>query len=229
MECIVLAGGLGTRLRGVIGEQPKCMAPVIGQPFLAFLFRYLEQQGCTKSILSLGYKHEVVLDWLSTQTPAFEVMWVIEEEPLGTGGGIRLAMEKSTADKVFVLNGDTFFDVNLAQMQVIDAATVITLKHLHNFDRYGSVTVDENDVILSFEEKKPMPEGFINGGIYCIDRKQFLNVHFPEKFSFEKDYLETFVAHGLFKAYRSEGYFIDIGVPADYEKAQHDFKDFLPA
>jgi D-glycero-alpha-D-manno-heptose 1-phosphate guanylyltransferase len=224
MECIVLAGGLGTRLRGVIGEQPKCMASVAGQPFLAYLFKYLERQACTKVILSLGYKHEVVLEWLNTQTHAFKLDWVVEEEPLGTGGGIKLALEKAAEETVFILNGDTFFDVDLGQMKEQNSEAVIALKYLENFERYGSVTTGSDGYILSFEEKKPMQEGLINGGIYLISRKRFLDRHFPQKFSFEKDYLEAFVKEPVFFAYQSNGYFIDIGVPDDYERAQHDFK-----
>ena len=87
MECIVLAGGLGTRLRGVIGEMPKCMAPVGGKPFLYWLFRYLSGQGCTRCVLSLGYRHEAVLSWLRQNPPDFAVDYVVEQEPLGTGGG----------------------------------------------------------------------------------------------------------------------------------------------
>jgi len=227
MECIVLAGGLGTRLRGVIGEQPKCMASVAGRPFLAYLFQYLARQGCTKVILSLGYKYEVVLDWLGQQQLPFAVEWVIEDEPLGTGGGMKLALDKATEDSVFVLNGDTFFDVPLAQMPGKKSEVILALKHLNNFERYGSVTINEHQQILSFEEKKPMAEGLINGGIYCIDRKAFLSRNFPQKFSFEKDYLEAFVAEGIFFAHQSKSYFIDIGVPDDYERAQNDFKDFF--
>lgn len=228
MECIILAGGLGTRLRGIIGEAPKCMAPINGQPFLAYIFRYLEGQGCTKAILSLGYKYEVVLEWLQDNPPAFEVCWVIEAEPLGTGGGIKLALAQATEPAVFILNGDTFFNVELASMKATGKHHIISLRHLENFDRYGSVTVDRDGKILSFEEKKPMPEGYINGGIYLLHQASFLEKTFPEKFSFEKDFLEAFVEEGIFQAYKSSGYFIDIGVPVDYEKAQEDFKNMFP-
>ncbi len=231
MECIILAGGLGTRLRGVIGEAPKGMAPVNGRPFLAYLFRYLAEQGCTKAILSLGYKHEIVLDWLEDNRPEFTLDWVIEEEPLGTGGGIKLALEKATEETVFILNGDTFFDVALSAMQDEQderSETILALKHLENFERYGSVTASSNGRILSFEEKKPMAAGFINGGIYLIRREDFLARAFPQKFSFEQDYLEAFIGEGVFRAHKSNGYFIDIGVPDDYEKAQHDFINLFP-
>lgn len=230
MECIVLAGGLGTRLRGTIGDYPKCMAEVNGKPFLQHIFNYLQQQGCTRAILSLGYKHEVVLEWLETQSPSFEVAYVIEEEPLGTGGGIKLAMQASVTNQVAVLNGDTMFRIDMQDMMLahinMQAATTLALKEMFNFNRYGVVNTDVNNTIHSFEEKKQMDEGLINGGVYIINKDAFFSKNLPEKFSFEKDYLEAYVNEGAFKSYRSDAYFIDIGIPEDYSKAQEDLKQF---
>lgn len=230
MECIVLAGGLGTRLRGVIGEQPKCMAPVNGRPFLYYLLQYLEKQGCTRLILSLGYRHEAVTAWLEGQELPFAIDWVIEQEPLGTGGGIRLALQAALGETVFILNGDTFFDVSLPQMQAAHHRqpneVSIALKEMRNFERYGTVTTAAG-YITAFEEKRPREHGLINGGIYLANRSAFLNRSFPEKFSFEKDYLEAFTAERLFTGYESDGYFIDIGVPEDYDKAQSDFSSLF--
>jgi len=229
MECIVLAGGLGTRLRGVIGEQPKCMAPVNGQPFLHYLLKYLEAQGCTKVILSLGYRHEVVIDWLKEQSFPFAIDWVIEQEPLGTGGGIKLALMAATEETVFILNGDTFFDVSLSSMEAFhqqqpsDLEATIALKEMRDFERYGTVSVT-GIIITAFEEKQARAHGLINGGVYLVNRASFLTRPFPEKFSFEKDYLEAFVNQQQFSGYACNGYFIDIGVPEDYDKAQEDFK-----
>lgn len=232
MECIILAGGLGTRLRGVIGEQPKCMAPINGQPFLYYLLQYLETQGCTKLILSLGYRHEVVTDWIRQQSCSFKVDWVIEQEPLGTGGGIRLALTAATDKEVFILNGDTFFDVSLEDMQAYHqqqpatTEATLALKEMRDFERYGTVSLAGN-TITAFEEKRPRTEGLINGGVYLVNRAAFLTRQFPDKFSFEKDYLEAFVAQHLFSGYTCGGYFIDIGVPEDYDKAQQDFKELF--
>lgn len=228
MECIVLAGGLGTRLRGVIGAQPKCMAAINGQPFLHYLFRYLSQQQCTRVVLSLGYAHEVILEWLKGQTLPFEVSYVIEEEPLGTGGGIQLALQRAQEDTVIVLNGDTMFMVDLAALLAFhkskQAATTLALKQLQDFSRYGIVNVDQASCISAFEEKQYRESGLINGGIYAIDRAAFLAHGLPQKFSFEKDYLEKQVGSGKLYGYESEGYFIDIGIPEDYSQAQEDFK-----
>lgn len=235
MEAIILAGGLGTRLRGVIGEEtPKCMAPVAGCPFLYFLLRYAQQQGITRIVLSLGYKSDVVLQWLAEMSWPMQIDFVVEDEPLGTGGGIRKALDICHADDVFVLNGDTFFDVPLSEFrahhQSCHAELSLALKRLQDFDRYGTVVADAQGCVTGFREKAACKEGLINGGVYCLHRSTFLQRNWPLKFSFEKDYLEAFVADGKFHAFESAGYFIDIGVPADYSRAQHDFQRlFSPA
>ena len=229
MEAIILAGGLGTRLQGVVGAYPKCMAEVNTQPFLAHLFEYLDHQKCTRVILSLGYKHRVITDWLEDlDYLPFEVDCVIEDEPLGTGGGIQAAIEEAEADDVVVVNGDTMFLVNLRQQlefhQANKAATTLALKQMHDFDRYGVVNIDAKGVITSFEEKKRQKSGLINGGVYIINRFEFLSKQLPEKFSFEKDYLEQFLSERNFYGFKSDGYFIDIGIPEDYARAQEEFK-----
>jgi D-glycero-alpha-D-manno-heptose 1-phosphate guanylyltransferase len=228
MEVIVLAGGLGTRLQGVIGQYPKCMAAVNGRPFLAYIFDYLATQGCTRVILSLGYKHEVITDWVQHQELPFVVDYVTEHEPLGTGGGMQLAMKQAVADHVIVLNGDTMFMADLRQQmayhRAAHAAVTLGLKKMHGFDRYGVVNTDESGRITAFEEKQYRDEGMINAGVYIIDTRCYLGKHLPLKHSFEKDYLEKYTHEGKFYGYTGEGYFIDIGIPNDYEQAQKDFK-----
>ncbi|MDR3679044.1 MAG: nucleotidyltransferase family protein [Flavipsychrobacter sp.] len=228
MECIVLAGGLGTRLRGAIGDYPKCMASVNGQPFLHYIFRYLAEQGCTKAILSLGYKAEVVTEWLGNQQLPFAVSYVTEQEPLGTGGGIQLALATATDKNVVVLNGDTMFQVPIKELLHFHtnngAATTLALKQMHNFDRYGIVQTDSKGIITAFEEKRAREHGLINGGVYIIDKAAFVERHLPEKFSFEKDYLEAYLQEHKFYGQAAGAYFIDIGIPDDYNQAQEDFK-----
>ena len=229
MEVIILAGGLGTRLQGVIGAQPKCMAPVNGKPFLAYLLDFADKQGATRIILSLGFKHRVVTDWLETlDFLPFELDYVVESEPLGTGGGILAAMEVAETDDVAVINGDTMFSVNLREQMKFHrankASTTLALKKMHQFDRYGVVNTDAKSVITSFEEKQYKEEGLINGGVYIINREAFLGKDLSGKFSFEKEYLERFVKEKKFYGYASDEYFIDIGIPEDYTRAQSDFK-----
>lgn len=228
MEVIVLAGGLGTRLQGVIGAYPKCMAEVNGRPFLAYVFDYLAQQHCVQAILSLGFKHEVVTEWVDKQELPFVVDYVVEKEPLGTGGGLRLALQQASADNVVVVNGDTLFMVDLEKMMNFHLAqhscTTLALKKMHAFDRYGVVNTNDNGLITSFEEKTYREEGMINGGVYIVNQKNILSKHLPVKCSMEKDYLEKYAAEGKFYGFESDGYFIDIGVPEDYERARYDLK-----
>ncbi|MBX2905414.1 MAG: nucleotidyltransferase family protein [Taibaiella sp.] len=228
MEVIVLAGGLGTRLQGVIGEYPKCMAEVAGRPFLAHVFDYLAQQRCVQAILSLGYKHEIVTEWVEKQDLPFVVDYVIEKEPRGTGGGLMLAMQQASADNVVVVNGDTLFTVNLERMMhyhlTQHSCTTLALKKMYSFDRYGVVNTNDGGVITSFEEKTYKEAGMINGGVYIVNQKHIHSKHLPIKCSMEKDYLEKYTAEGKFYGFESDGYFIDIGVPADYERAQEDLK-----
>jgi D-glycero-alpha-D-manno-heptose 1-phosphate guanylyltransferase len=231
MEAIILAGGLGTRLQGVIGAYPKCMAPVNGKPFLSYIFQYLTKQKCTSAILSLGYMHEVVTVWLDKQSFDFPYKVVIENEPLGTGGGIQLAMRQAKTNDVAVLNGDTFFDINLDEMMQFhlskSSETTLALKDMQQFDRYGIVHTDSTGIITSFEEKKYQDTGMINGGVYIVNTKAFLSRNLPAKFSFEKDYLEKFVSEQKFFGWSSSSYFIDIGIPADYARVQNDFKTII--
>jgi len=228
MECIVLAGGFGTRLQSVVADAPKCMAPVNGQPFLHYVFDYLEQQGCTRVILSLGYKHEIVTAWLATENRSFATDYVIEQDPLGTGGGIQLALTKATEQQVIILNGDTMFRVDSKEMlqfhQANKAATTLALKPMNNFERYGVVQLDSEMRITAFEEKKHYETGLINGGVYVINKTALTDKNLPEKYSFEKDYFEAFVHEGNMYGFVTDGYFIDIGIPSDYEQAQRDFK-----
>ncbi len=228
MECIILAGGFGTRLRDTIGEYPKCMAPVNGTPFLHYLFRYLAGQGCQKVILSLGYKSEVVISWLHTQQLPFACEWVTEQQPMGTGGGLALALQKTKEDHIAVFNGDTFFRVDIQAL--FDAHTnkraviTVALKFLYRFERYGTVLVSDDTLITDFGEKKFQEQGWINGGVYIIDRLRFLSRDMPSAFSLEMDYLEAFVQEHNFYGKKATDYFIDIGIPEDYRKVQMDFK-----
>lgn len=220
MEVIILAGGLGTRLRSVVDDVPKCMAPVAGKPFLEHLLIYLESQFVDHVILSLGYKHEIVINWLRGKAFTFKISWVIEKAPLGTGGGIQLALQKSQNNHVFIINGDTYFPVDLSDLaKQMDEQTsiVVALKRMSNFDRYGTVTIDDKHFITSFQEKQPMKEGLINGGIYLINKRSININAYQVPFSFEQQILEKIEYK---KASIQDVPFIDIGIPEDYEKAQ---------
>lgn len=233
MEVIILAGGLGTRLRSVVSELPKCMAPVAGKPFLWYLLKYLARYDVTRVILSVGYLREVIIRWIDKVGDEFPFSfdYAIEEEPLGTGGGIKLALEKVTGERAFILNGDTFFDVNLMQLYdthvIGKKAITLALKPMRRFDRYGIVNMEPiTGTILSFSEKKYCEEGLINGGVYVISKNAPIFEGLGKKFSFETAVLEPQCVKHQLQGVVQDGFFIDIGIPEDYKRVQEEMPNF---
>ena len=223
MEAIILAGGFGTRLRSVTGEVPKCLAPVDGKPFLQYLLEWLSRYDVTHVVFSVGYLREQVIQFIESREWPFEISYAVEKEPLGTGGGIRLALRRCHGKQAFVFNGDTFFHVDLNALP-FTAPVTLALKPMHDFDRYGAVDWD-GDLVTGFREKKYCADGIINGGVYAIDRSQLDLSLFPKKFSFETDVLEPLSDYGLVAGRVQDGYFIDIGVPDDYARAQRELPE----
>lgn len=227
-EAIILAGGLGTRLRSVVSELPKCMAPVAGRPFLFYVINYLRSQGIEKFIFSLGYKHEVIEAYLKDQFSTLQYECSIEEEPMGTGGAIQLACKMATEKNILVANGDTLFKINGKELFNFHiehgAECTLALKPMQQFDRYGVVELDDKKTISDFKEKQFYASGLINGGVYVLNVENFLTKDFPEKFSFEKDFLEKYYQQGKIAGIVQDDYFIDIGIPEDFERAQTEFK-----
>lgn len=224
---IILAGGLGTRLRDVVPDLPKCMAPVAGRPFLFYVINALRMEGIERFIFSLGYKHEIIEKYLSDEFSRLDYKCVVEKEPLGTGGAIQLACKNASDENVVVANGDTLFKINIEHLASVhfkyDADCTLALKPMKDFDRYGTVELNEN-IVRSFHEKQFCKEGLINGGVYILNKEKFLSNNFPDKFSFEKDFLEPKATSGKIAGVPQDGYFIDIGIPEDYNKAQEDLK-----
>jgi len=228
-EAIILAGGLGTRLRSAVPDLPKCMAPVAGKPFLHYVISYLQKQGIEKFIFAVGYKHEFIEEFLANEFLNIHYQLSIEEEPLGTGGAIKMACKKATEKTILVLNGDTFFKIKLNKLALFHdmcgAHCTLSLKPMKNFDRYGVVDLNQDYSIKDFQEKKYYESGLINGGMYALHSSKFLDENLPEKFSFEKDYLEKFYNERRMFGVAQDEYFIDIGIPEDYERAQQEMKD----
>jgi D-glycero-alpha-D-manno-heptose 1-phosphate guanylyltransferase len=222
-EAIVLAGGLGTRLKSVVADLPKSLAPVNGRPFLAFLLDFAEKQGIEKFIFALGYKAELIEAFIQEYLPQKNYGFSIEAQPLGTGGAIFKACEAVSTKDVMVLNADTFFGVSFSNLAIIhelqQAECTLALKPMRAFDRYGVVEI-EKQIVTGFSEKKYHDYGLINGGVYALDANAFLQKKFPSVFSFEKDYLEKWYKGGRILGITSDAYFIDIGIPEDYQRVQ---------
>lgn len=225
-EAIILAGGLGTRLRSVVNEVPKVMAPVAGKPFLHYIIKKLIDEEVSRIILAVGYKQELIKDFISQSDYKAEFIFSIEEEALGTGGGIKLALEMSTDPNIFIINGDSFFDCSLEVLMIDhvrnDADISLALKPMKEFERYGTVELQENR-ITRFNEKKYCKEGLINAGVYITKNNIFRGLDLPKIFSMEKEIFETRTANLKIMGFPFPDYFIDIGIPEDFEKAQKDF------
>ena len=223
-QAIILAGGLGTRLRSAVPDLPKCMAPILAKPFIGYLLDYLISEGVTKFVLALGYKSEIVEQYVNTQYGGHDIVFSVEAEPLGTGGAVALAFTKAEAGDCLVLNGDTFFAADLKRLSAFHAETgaacTLALKPMVNFERYGTVTLNEAGQVTGFHEKQKTAEGLINGGIYALKKEALLNSTQPANFSFETDFLYPSVELGNIRGIIENKYFIDIGIPEDFERAQ---------
>lgn len=240
MDAIVLVGGLGTRLRSLITDVPKPMAPVGNVPFLDILLeKLLRHSVIERVVLAVGYKREVVQAYFGKCAYNRRIIYAVEKEPLGTGGGIYNALAHTRSCEVLVVNGDTLFEVDIGAMvtrhRQRQADLTLALKPMRNFSRYGTVCLDtdpDNDRlknadlqkarVIGFKEKQYQAEGLINGGVYLLNQTLFDGFQrpMPHRFSFETDFLEVYLHQLNIHGFISDGYFIDIGIPGDYQRAQ---------
>ncbi len=233
MQAIILAGGFGTRLQTVVKEQPKVLAPIGNKPFLHWLVKYLQKYGIEKFVFSLGYLHGQVQDFLKEDFKYLNYSCVIEDQPLGTGGAINFCLDKVSTEDVFIINGDSFFNVDIKQLfqfyKNTNSDCTIGLKPMQNFDRYGSVTINSDNKILQFNEKQFCKEGFINSGVWVVNKSIYWQrtQHLPQNFSYEKDFLEPNMPKLKVTGFVADEYFIDIGIPKDYYKAQTEIPNIL--
>ncbi len=222
-EAIILAGGFGTRLRSVVSDVPKPMAPVAGRPFLTYVLDRLKAQGYEHVVLATGYLHEKVEEYFGKEYNGLAVDYARELSPLGTGGAIVNALQHCTEASVTVLNGDTMFDIDHEELcrraDEWHAPLTAVLRWVPDAGRYGSVEIDGDCRITAFREKDPATgSGYINGGIYRMQRSLLNGYAVGTQFSSEKEVLQTLGRP--FRAYAADGYFIDIGIPDDYQRAQ---------
>jgi len=222
---MILAGGLGTRLRSKIADRPKAMAPVAGRPFLAFLLDKLLDAGCESALLSVGYLREVIVDEFKDNYRGLPIRYVVEETPLGTGGAIRRALGQACQDSVLVLNGDTYLDADFAAMFACHrgAARPMTMAiaRVEDTARYGGVVLAEG-LVSGFIEKGRQGRGWINAGAYILERRFPWPAHLEERFSFETDVLMPCLDSLRPAAFACPGYFLDIGIPEDLDRAQQE-------
>lgn len=218
---IILAGGLGTRLRSVIFDVPKPMAPVGNKPFLHYLMTYWYQQGIRRFVLSTGYLSEKIIQYFGNQFLDAEIIYSHESQPLGTGGGLLNALSKiDTQNRILLLNGDTYFEVDLKSLQQIKADIVFSVFESDDNQRYMPISVHENGLVdLNYINMSEFPF-FVNGGVYLIKPSIFEQyAQQPlHKISLENEIFGELNKQCDFKAKSFQSRFIDIGIPEDYQK-----------
>ena len=227
-QVVILAGGFGTRLRTVVNNVPKPLSEVKGKPFLSWLMDYLIVSGFEKAVLSVGYMKEKIEDYYADSYNGLKILYAEESTPLGTGGGILNALQQINTDTFAVVNGDTMFKVDFSALEKLHfenkSDLTLAVRQIEDVSRYGSVEKNTNNQITHFNEKGTKQGiGLINGGIYIMNKELFSNFHTGDNFSFEKDIMEKEYLNKRFFAYESNAYFIDIGVPEDYFRANKEF------
>jgi D-glycero-alpha-D-manno-heptose 1-phosphate guanylyltransferase len=225
LPCLILAGGLGTRLRSVLGDAcPKALAPVAGRPFLGWLLQSLARQGVPEAVLSLGFGRDSIKEYVASACPEIAVSFVEEREPLGTGGAIVHALRTYGAPAMTVMNGDTLCELDLHALCgfFLDskADLVMAATRVEDASRYGTIDFGQHTRRLYAFKEKRAGAGYINAGTYVVDAQRLLARALPEKFSFEQDFLGASLDSIDVRVFSEVGDFIDIGVPQDFTRAQ---------
>lgn len=221
MQALILAGGAGTRLRPVLSELNKPMAPVADKPFLEYLLLQLKKHEIHEVVLCVGYKADLIQSYFGKGDRwGIQVSYSCETDLRGTGGAVKLAEHLIHEEDFFVMNGDSLFDIELRALlryhRTMRAAATLALAHVDNTRRYGAVGVTESGRIVSFIEKRESDmKGLINGGVYVFAREVLDLIPGEQTVSLEKDVLPMLLGQGIY-GLPSKGYFVDIGVPDDY-------------
>lgn len=231
ITAVILAGGLGTRLRSVVSDRPKILAEVLERPFLTFLLEQLVSVGVKDVVLCTGYMGEKVYKELGEEYKSMRLLYSQEHKPLGTGGALRLALSLFKSDYVLVMNGDSFVNANLTTFldwffnKKHQAAILLT--KVTDTDRYGSVTIDREEKITAFNEKGTnLDTGLINAGIYILKKSIIASIPTGRSYSLEHELFPTLAGRKLF-GFCCNGAFVDIGIPESYSRAKYILKDKL--
>jgi D-glycero-alpha-D-manno-heptose 1-phosphate guanylyltransferase len=233
MTAAVLAGGLGTRLRSVVDDRPKVLAQVHARPFLMFLLDQLAAADFRSVVFCIGYLGEQIQRTFGETYKSLRILYSQEPKPLGTGGALRFALPQITSDPVLVLNGDSFCGIDLKSYVRWHgehrAAASIVLTRVLRSERYGSVKLDQEARITNFSEKQQcIGPGWINAGIYMLDRQLLAGIPEEVNVSLEHEVFPRWTGRGLY-GYYSPAHFLDIGTPEDFSNAEQFFQVGLPA
>jgi NDP-sugar pyrophosphorylase family protein len=232
IPALILAGGMGTRLRGVLDDRPKVLAPIAGRPFLSYLLDQLEAAGIRRAVLCSGYRAEQLEVALGGRHGRLELSYSREPEPLGTGGALRLALPRVAGDLVLALNGDSYLDCPLREFiawhRQHGFAGSILLTRVADAGRFGTVAAAPGGAIQSFHEKRGVPEpGWINSGIYLLSRRLVEALPQGKAVSLEREAFPLWLAQGL-GGYQHEAAFLDIGTPESLAQAEAFFQALRP-
>lgn len=219
MEVIILAGGLGTRLKSVVNDVPKVMALVNNKPFLEYILDDLSNYDVDKIILAVGYKKEIIQQYFGNKYKGIEIVYSEEDKPLGTGGAIKNVLSLVENDEAIVMNGDIYTKINYNDLfecyKRKKANLMLVIKHMNNFDRYGSIEL-KDDKIIKFREKEPVESGFMSVGCYIFNKNLLNGFKSDSKFSIENDFFSKYVIDNKIDYYYYSDIFVDIGIPEDY-------------
>lgn len=227
ITAVILAGGLGTRLRPVFADRPKVLAEVMNRPFLTYLLDQLSFAGARKVILCTGYMGDMVQEVYGDTYKTLHLLYSREDEPLGTGGALSLALPLIESDYVLVMNGDSYIHADLSSYVdwffKKDQQASILLSRVLDTARYGMVILGKNENIISFKEKGTIKgSGWINAGVYIVKTLLLRSIPAGKTFSLERDFFPSLAENGLL-GYQCKDRFIDIGTPESYAKAQKFF------
>lgn len=226
---VILAGGLGTRLRSVVSDRPKVMAMVAGRPFLTHLLDQLAESGIRKAVLCTGYMAGIIQEELGDNYCGMELLYSVEDTPLGTGGALRNAAGMLSGDMLLVLNGDSYCHCNIADFIARQAASGayagMALARVEDVARFGAVLTDNASLVKNFVEKGGQTgPGWINAGIYLLPMDLLQEISPDRQVSLERELFPAIMAKGLY-GYHYTGSFIDIGVPEEYQRSQTFFSE----
>lgn len=224
MKCIILAGGQGTRLRSIVNDRPKPMADIAGRPFLEFVLLGLVGKGVTEVILSIGYKAHYIERYFMESFHGMKISIAKEKSPLGTGGAVGQAVNDfKIHEPFFLLNGDTFLDFDHRELMQMSnykkADAVITCCVVPNNSRYGKIVIANGRVVPAASENN-RSKGYINAGVYLIHPRILAGYKVGDQWSLEELLFGVASSSLNLIPHITEGYFIDIGIPEDYQRAK---------
>jgi NDP-sugar pyrophosphorylase family protein len=227
VTAVILAGGLGTRLRSAVADRPKVLAEVLGRPFLAFLLDQLQAAGVRRVVLCTGYRGEQVEAAFGTSYGTLQLLHAQEPVPLGTGGALRRALPVFRSDPVLVMNGDSFCDAALQDLWSghlsRGAAATLLLSQVPDTTRYGRVQIQDDGRVVRFDEKASAGgPGWINAGIYVLSSALMRQIPQDRPVSLEREIFPAWIGRGLY-GYRSQSRFLDNGTPESYAAAEEFF------